>query len=1042
MDIKKIMLATLLLLAVLTIGAVSAADNADFNETLTVEDTEEVSLDAPLDENTLSESGDEEIAADSESDVISDEEIIPVINDGNVTIHVEDGIENEYNISISDNLAEDFAWVLVPNGLTGNVTIFVENGDEKVYYLNNALTELKNITNSDNEGFTYYYIAFNGLTNVLEFAKQKNFTLAFVNGEKIVNSQVYNIEYNDTEKIIKFFEAKNDEDKPDYPITISVNDITYGEELGVLISAYEDYEVYIILDDDEGTMMMVQIENGTYYWNITDLFLDPLNSGIHWITVKFPGNDKYAETIVNKNFTVNKANSTISVENVTVNSSEFINVPFSVDGAKGINASVVGYPDVEIIYLSNGIRISGLAVGNYTLKVVTIVDENHNSAEATAKIVVNKVIVTNNNFRDYFNEAGELITDADELYFTDNFADKNFNIKKPVTLIGENANFNNVRFNIYSDDVTIKNMKMIYGGELSIIYVEGVKNFILDNNEIIFSLNINHHESRGVVVNNSNNVIIKNNNIRVHGRFLAEGVLISDSNFTVVSNIIYIDAGRDAQGINIIGSGNGTIENNNVSATANVTSFGMNTTLSALTFSDILFVKNIIICEAIYAVGINDDSERISGNDITLKAVNSIGVIVNSENAEISDNTIKLIFRESETSATSSAIGVQANKKTKILKNTIESFDKSISLNDGSNSIISGNKLNAPITVATSGNTISGNEINTNKDSAIILSTQSSGNKVENNVLSANGVSGNDAISNQGTENNILNNKANPRLAIGNIADIAEGQSVVIVIMADANFTQTVNVKVGSYDTTASLTKGTGKVTIPADKLSVGNVTVTVTFAGNDKYTNGTANTTFVVKANVATLIKATVAPTTYGTSTNIVVTLTDANGIALNGKDVTILLNGASKTLKTDYKGQATFDVGTALVPNTYDVSITFDGDANYTKSSGSVKVVVKKATPKLTAKMKTFKVKKAKKYTIVLKTDKNKALSKAKVTIIVKSKGKTVKVTAKTSAKGKATFNLKKLNKKGKYTATVKFAGDKLYNEVSKKVKITVKK
>ena len=64
-------------------------------------------------------------------------------------------------------------------------------------------------------------------------------------------------------------------------------------------------------------------------------------------------------------------------------------------------------------------------------------------------------------------------------------------------------------------------------------------------------------------------------------------------------------------------------------------------------------------------------------------------------------------------------------------------------------------------------------------------------------------------------------------------------------------------------------------------------------------------------------------------------------------------------------------------LAPKKYTAKITFNGNANYVKSTKSVKVTIKKATPKLTAKKKTFKVKKAKKYTITLKTNKKKALN-----------------------------------------------------------------
>ena len=100
--------------------------------------------------------------------------------------------------------------------------------------------------------------------------------------------------------------------------------------------------------------------------------------------------------------------------------------------------------------------------------------------------------------------------------------------------------------------------------------------------------------------------------------------------------------------------------------------------------------------------------------------------------------------------------------------------------------------------------------------------------------------------------------------------------------------------------------------------------------------------------------------------------------------------------------------------------------------------KVVVKKATPKLTAKAKTFKRSdKNKKYTVTLKNKQNKVIKNTKVTITVNKKT----YSAKTNSKGIATFKLTKLTKKGKYIATVKFAGSQYYNAQTVKPKITVK-
>lgn len=271
------------------------------------------------------------------------------------------------------------------------------------------------------------------------------------------------------------------------------------------------------------------------------------------------------------------------------------------------------------------------------------------------------------------------------------------------------------------------------------------------------------------------------------------------------------------------------------------------------------------------------------------------------------------------------------------------------------------------------------------------------------------------------------------------VANIIEGADAVIVITTNNTFTGIILVQIGTSNFTVSVTNGNGSQAVTG--LTAGTYNATAIFKSNGIFNDSTKNTTFTVNPKVATAITASAVTTTYATSKNIVVTLKDANGNALANKTVTVVLNGATKTLTTNDKGQASLAIGTALAPKTYPVTLSFAGDSTYLASTGSVKVVVKKAKSVLTAKKKTFKVKKAKKYSIVLKSDKKKALKKVKVTLTGKFKGKKIKLTVKTNAKGKATFNLKKLTKKGKFTAKIKFAGNKYYNAVSKKVKITIK-
>ena len=182
--------------------------------------------------------------------------------------------------------------------------------------------------------------------------------------------------------------------------------------------------------------------------------------------------------------------------------------------------------------------------------------------------------------------------------------------------------------------------------------------------------------------------------------------------------------------------------------------------------------------------------------------------------------------------------------------------------------------------------------------------------------------------------------------------------------------------------------------------------------------------------------IIAPIISTTYNVAKNLVVTLKDDKGNVLSGQTVTVNLNGKVYNKITDAKGQIKISV--SLPAKEYSAKITFAGSDIYKSSAKTIKVTVKKATPKLIASSKKFKAKsKSKKVTVTFKNNKGKAMKKVKHTL--KVKGKTYKAT--TNAKGKATFNLKKLTKKGKYSAVFKYAGSSNYKQASKKIRVTIK-
>lgn len=175
-----------------------------------------------------------------------------------------------------------------------------------------------------------------------------------------------------------------------------------------------------------------------------------------------------------------------------------------------------------------------------------------------------------------------------------------------------------------------------------------------------------------------------------------------------------------------------------------------------------------------------------------------------------------------------------------------------------------------------------------------------------------------------------------------------------------------------------------------------------------------------------------------YNSGKVLLVNLHDSAGTVIKYAKVSIRLNDVTKTYVTDENGQVMVSTD-SLAPGTYEVSISYAGDSTYVSSSETAQIVIKKATPKLTATKMTFKLKdKTKSYVVTLKNNKGKVMKSAKIT--VKVNGKTY--SAKTNSKGQATFKLTKLTKKGTFSAVVNYAGSSIYNSVKKTVKITVKK
>lgn len=154
--------------------------------------------------------------------------------------------------------------------------------------------------------------------------------------------------------------------------------------------------------------------------------------------------------------------------------------------------------------------------------------------------------------------------------------------------------------------------------------------------------------------------------------------------------------------------------------------------------------------------------------------------------------------------------------------------------------------------------------------------------------------------------------------------------------------------------------------------------------------------------------------------------TLKDENGNLLASKKIQVKINNKISNINTDKNGIASLTIKLAN-SGIYDLKVIFSGDTYYKSTSKTVKITVKKQTPKITINKgkKTIKV--------TLKDQFKKAMTQKKIKLTINKKT----YLKKTNKKGIVTFKLKLKNKK-KYNAVVKFTGNNSYKSVSKKATI----
>lgn len=208
-----------------------------------------------------------------------------------------------------------------------------------------------------------------------------------------------------------------------------------------------------------------------------------------------------------------------------------------------------------------------------------------------------------------------------------------------------------------------------------------------------------------------------------------------------------------------------------------------------------------------------------------------------------------------------------------------------------------------------------------------------------------------------------------------------------------------------------------------------------VTYTANSIVTYGSVaiqdNKGFKDVPTITTLNKNYAVTTT---AKYLTVVLKNSKGTGVEGKTITITLNGKPCTGVTNSKGQFKTKIALSKIGK-YSCTVKFAGDDSNTAAKLKFTIAVNKAATKITSPAKTFKKSKTKKVVLTLKSGK-KALAKKKVSIKINKKT----YYGTTNKYGKVTIKIK-LTKKGTYKGTLKYVGNKTYKACTGKVTIKVK-
>ena len=257
------------------------------------------------------------------------------------------------------------------------------------------------------------------------------------------------------------------------------------------------------------------------------------------------------------------------------------------------------------------------------------------------------------------------------------------------------------------------------------------------------------------------------------------------------------------------------------------------------------------------------------------------------------------------------------------------------------------------------------------------------------------------------------------------VNDIVFGGDLIVDAVLPDDATGEVVITVNGVDYHVAIENGKATGTISG--LAAGDYTVTVKYAGDDKYV-GVEVAENVNVAKAQPVLGVVIADVDYGNGFVIEATLTGVNSAPLNG-NVIVTVNGKEYTVKvTDGKGIAT---GDKLAAGTYAFAAVWAGDDNYNIVTENGDFKVNKVDSAIDVAVSDIKVGEDAVISVKLASD-----ATGEVVITVNGEDYTAAI-----ENGVASVTVSDL-KAGDYTVAVKYTGDNNYNEATGSAEFSVLK